>query len=171
MLLKNIIQLKKTIDEMDRKHKYRPNNLFRLDTKSFEEYSSIVEQIKNEIKKIEDNEGIQLYKDYNRRIWLQLSMLSLTNSDNKFYLTKDISECDKKSLENILSDDVSSDNYYDKRKLLMMYWVDGIACLNGIERYLQYIQKRQIRFDKIHSKLSKASGLKGIFDDIKSNIE
>ena len=52
-----------------------------------------------------------------------------------------------------------------------MYWVDAIACLNGIERYLKYIKKRERKFTKINKKLSKVGAVRETLENVKANVE
>lgn len=171
-LVDNMRELKCVIDKMDRWYKYGRKVPLDVDSVQFVEYEGIVKDIKEEIRGIEDNEGMPLYLEFNQKIWWQLYQLSLTSSDDKFYHILGISNCDKKSLERVLKDEtINEENYRDKRKLLMMYWVDAIACLNGIERYLKYIKKRERKFTKINKKLSKVGAVRETLENVKANVE
>lgn len=171
-LTKNMWELKKVIDKMDRWNKYLNDKSLVIDTEQFIEYENIVQDIKQEIKRIEDHEGMSLYLKFNQEMWWQLYQLSLTNSDNKYYYGKEISECDKLSLEGILKEDaINKGNYRDTRELLMMYWVDAIASLNGMARYLKYIKERELKFAKINRRLSRVGLIKETFENIKSSSE
>ena len=153
-------------------NKYLNDKSLVIDTEQFIEYENIVQDIKQEIKRIEDHEGMSLYLKFNQEMWWQLYQLSLTNSDNKYYYGKEISECDKLSLEGILKEDaINKGNYRDTRELLMMYWVDAIASLNGMARYLKYIKERELKFAKINRRLSRVGLIKETFENIKSSSE
>ena len=170
-LRKNIIELKKIIDKMDRRFKYNPEESIKYDLSQFDEYKNFIDEIKKEIEFIEKNDGLILYITYNKKIWSQLYQLSLTSSENKYYYAHNLSECDKESIKNVLNEEVNTANYKRVRSLLIMYWVDGISCFNGISRYLKYIKKRKYQFNKINSKLIRTNSLKQLLDDVKSNID
>lgn len=162
----NVKELKQMIDKLDRYYLYSKEEQFIPETCRLIEYYDRVERIKSEIRKIEECEGRKIYIDYNKKIWMQLKILSLTDSNNEYFYAEDIGDCDKKSIENS-TNTINKDNYKTVRELWMMDWTTGISCLNGIERYLQYILARKNRFENIYLKIKSTANLKKILENMK----
>lgn len=127
----------------------------------FQEYRSIVEDIKDKIKFIEDNNGRRLFVKYNKRIWFQLFLFGLTDS-KKEYLWHGIGSCDKTYLEQDVSD-LNENNIKLTRESMFSCWTSCISVLNGIQRYLIYISKRKSKHIKLLANLEN-------FEDIKKAV-
>ena len=164
-------KLKSLIDRMDLWYKYDSKNPFEIGNMYFVEYENIVKKIKMAIRRIEENGGMPLYLDFNKKIWRQLYGLSFTSSENTLYYVNDIYSGDKKILNRILEDRfVQANNYKEIRKSLMFNLATTVACLNGIKRYLNYVKKREDRFAKLNRRLTRIGGVQRIVGALKDNV-
>ncbi|ANU48320.1 hypothetical protein ADH76_11185 [Enterocloster clostridioformis] len=136
---------------------------------NFKEYDSIVDELKGNIKYIEDNNGKRLFKKYNKDIWFQLFMLELTDSSNQ-YNWNGIGSCSKKEIERNLND-FSFDKIKRTRKLMFHCWTGCISTINGIERYLYYISKRRRKHGKLQASLNSVINIKEFVNDIKEKTK
>jgi hypothetical protein len=173
VLWSNVNELQILINRLDRVYKYDHEYYIKNNEiciyENFKEYEHLVINIKEQIRVIEENNGQSLYRKYNEKVWDQLIKLYLTDSDNKYYLIRNLADCDKKSIERSL--DNLTAGYPAIRKRLLVKWANGVFCYNGIERYLTYIQRRKAKFERINMRLVRASRYSSVVNEVKDLLD
>lgn len=164
IVYENCEECRSCIRQIDYQIKWPSPNNYSL-WYNFQEYDAKVNEIKDKIKFIEENNGKRLFRKYNKDMWFQLFMLRLTNSDNK-YQWDGIGSCSKNEIEHCLND-LSFERIKKTRNSMLSCWTGCISTINGIERYLFYISKRRKRHSKLRSSLNNVKSIKEIANDIK----
>lgn len=128
----------------------------------YEDFTEEVEKIKKLLVEIWDIPyGITIYTKHNRKAVVQLRILGLLLSDKVGYIELD--ECNKTALSKI---DTTQDNEKLKKEF-MIKWMHCIAQINGITRYLKYMNKKMKKYRRLVTNITDMKELKGIIENIK----
>lgn len=166
IVYRNSEQCSYCIRQIDCEKKYKTNkDKFSLKY-CFEDYEELVNEIIEQIKFIEENNGRDLFKKYNNDMWFQLFMLRLTDSDTRFKFNG-ISSGSRKELEVQLESIYRMEDINKIRRSIYSRWTGCISVINGIERYLCYANKRIIKHKKLSQSMVGVEGIKEIAKEIK----
>ena len=105
--------------------------------------------------------GITIYAKHNRKAFVQLRILELLLSDNIGHIELD--ECNKPALIKI---DLTQSNSELKREF-MIKWTHCISQVDGITRYLKYMNKKMMRYQRLITNVTDVKELKEIVENIK----
>lgn len=129
----------------------------------YEDFTNEIDEIKKLVAEIRDIPyGMSIYIEHNRKALVQLEILELFPSKNIRYIELD--ECNKPALLKInsaKSDDELKSRFMDK-------WMHCIAQVNGIIRYLRYMNKKMVQYQKLLSNITDVKELKEIMENVKS---
>lgn len=100
-------------------------------------------------------------KSFNRKAFVQLRILELLLSDNIGHIELD--ECNKPALIKI---DLTQSNSELKREF-MIKWTHCISQVDGITRYLKYMNKKMMRYQRLITNVTDVKELKEIVENIK----
>lgn len=166
IVYRNSEQCSNCIRQIDCAKKYKTNKeTFSLQYR-FEDYEEQVNEIINQIKFIEENNGRELFKKYNSDMWFQLFMLRLTDSDTRFKFDG-IANGSKKMLEVQLDRFCRMEDINKIRCDMYSRWTGCISVMNGIERYLSYANRRIIKHRKLNRSMVGVESIKEIAKEIK----
>ncbi len=132
----------------------------------FEDYEKQLNEINEQIKYIKENNGSELFRKYNKNMWFQLFMLSLTDSDTR-YKIDGIANGSKKMLEVQLDEVYSIEDIKRIRRSMYSRWTECISIINGIERYLSYANRRIMKHRKFSKSMVDVESIKEIAKEIK----
>lgn len=128
----------------------------------YEDYTTEIEQIKKLLAEIWNIPyGITIYAKHNRKAFVQLRILELLLSDNIGHIELD--ECNKPALIKI---DLTQSNSELKREF-MIKWTHCISQVDGITRYLKYMNKKMMRYQRLITNVTDVKELKEIVENIK----
>ena len=128
----------------------------------YEDYTAEIEQIKKLLAEIWNIPyGITIYAKHNRKAFVQLRILELLLSDNIGRIELD--ECNKPALTKI---DLTQSNSELKREF-MIKWMHCISQVDGITRYLKYMNKKMMRYQRLITNVTDVKELKEIVENIK----
>lgn len=128
----------------------------------YEDYTTEIEQIKKLLAEIWNIPyGITIYAKHNRKAFVQLRILELLLSDNIGHIELD--ECNKPALIKI---DLTQSNSELKREF-MIKWMHCISQVDGITRYLKYMNKKMMRYQRLITNVTDVKELKEIVENIK----
>ena len=128
----------------------------------YEDYTTEIEQIKKLLAEIWNIPyGITIYAKHNRKAFVQLRILELLLSDKIGHIELD--ECNKPELIKI---DLTQSNSELKREF-MIKWMHCISQVDGITRYLKYMNKKMMRYQRLITNVTDVKELKEIVENIK----
>lgn len=128
----------------------------------YEDYTTEIVQIKKLLAEIWNIPyGITIYAKHNRKAFVQLRILELLLSDNIGHIELD--ECNKPALIKI---DLTQSNSELKREF-MIKWTHCISQVDGITRYLKYMNKKMMRYQRLITNVTDVKELKEIVENIK----
>lgn len=131
-------------------------------TSRYEDYTEEIEEIKKYLVKIwKSSKGLSIYVNHNWKVLVQLNILGLCPYDEIGYI--ELEECNKPALDKI---DLNQSEEPLKREF-MIKWMHCIAQLNGITRYLQYMDKRMRRYQKMLANVTDIKEVKEIAENVK----
>lgn len=119
------------------------------------DYSQTTDRIKKLLNKISKVEGIQIYAQRNKKMYLQLTILELRPSLS-----------DKSAFINLdrVSKSYIASNCTNKRDLYKSY-AYGVAFMNGINRFLSFSYKKRRQYNKIVMHITDVEYLKSIVSE------
>lgn len=120
------------------------------------DYSQTTDRIKKLLSKISKIEGIQIYAQRNKKMYLQLTILELLPSLS-----------DKSTFINL---DKVSKSYIDanctNKNDLCKSYAYGVAFMNGINRFLSFSYKKRRQYNKIVMHITDVEYLKSVVSEV-----
>ncbi|WP_173682185.1 hypothetical protein [Clostridium saccharoperbutylacetonicum] len=138
-------------------------------------YKDKMELIKRKIEVIEDLGGRNAYIEYHKNIWRDFIELYIANSSMKFNSLQQIYCVDKtevvESINREFESYKGSELIENVQNVIRVRWIEGLNYLNSIDRYLNYVHKRKIKFKKLERKINSVLTLNEIANELKKRLK